>query len=172
MICRVHCRFLAFYLGLAACGTSAEALKSADPPRPPALFAPVGGTTDEVRGTVSDLHPATRSMVLSAEGSRYVAILGQQGIIEVDGSVISFADLPTGREAVASGVLDGDILVLRRLSIGAARPDGVPAGIPTGEAPAEPASSDPVGTSATPPGAAPGSETTPEVALPTEATPP
>lgn len=104
---------------LSGCGSNAEPLSPAAPPRPPPVFSDIQPNSELVQGVVSDVSPATRSWVMSYDGQRTIAVLSAQGVIEVNGTPVSLNELPVGAMAQAQGLTNGDIVVVRRVTVGA-----------------------------------------------------
>ncbi len=128
---------------LLACGTSEPLSTPNPPPTPPSLLALKDSNIVTVAGTVSDIHAPTRSWLVTTDGQPIVAVLEENGVLEIGGRVAMPADLVLGSRVTVTGRQRGDVLLVQRAEMAApaaADPATVPPTEPPPDAPGAPPS--------------------------------
>jgi hypothetical protein len=159
---------------LLACGSSDPVPLPNAPPSPPSLLALADPTVVTVNGTVSEVHGATRSWLVTGDGQRIVAVLGENGIIEKDGRPAMVGDLVDAATITVTGKQYGDVVVVQRATVVPAAAlvpltGVVEAAAPAGTAPA--ATPTAGAATPTPPAAAPPPAAPPAAPAPSSAPP-
>ncbi len=152
---------------LIACGSSTPLADPNPPPTPPSLLALQDSNIVTLSGTVSDVQGRTRTWLVTADGEPTVAVLEENGTLQIGGRAGMPSDLVDGTSIRITGRQKGDIMLVQRAEVA-----------PTAADPAVPAPTDPAVPGAPPPTDAagapipPGAPTTPAApAAPTAPTP-
>ena len=125
---------------LLACGTSDPLSTPNPPPSPPSLLALKDSNIVTVTGTVSDIHAATRSWLVTTDGQPVVAVLEENGVLEIGGRVAMPADLVLGSRVTVTGRQRGDVLLVQRAEMAAPAAAEPPPTEPSPAAPGAPPS--------------------------------
>ncbi|MDP2312400.1 MAG: hypothetical protein Q8P41_05805 [Pseudomonadota bacterium] len=107
---------IALLLTLVACGADAPLDQPNGPPPPPPMYGIAEADVAKYGGVASEIHGPTRSFVLTGEGKRVIATLGETATLRLGGMPSQVQDLQPGTLLYVEGRRDGDTLFVVRAS--------------------------------------------------------